>query len=237
MKPIEVAAAAERERIAAEYRRRERELDGELYAPWKAATAFLRFGRVRLAARLLKDAGVFPGPSDPCLEIGYGSLGWLGELVAWGVRESALHGIELDPVRARRAAEVLPAADLRVGDATQLPWPAGAFRLAVQSTVFTSILDGSVRRAVADEITRVLAPGGALVWYDMAVNNPRNPNVRGVSRRELGELFPGLRGDVRSVTLAPPLARWCAPKSWLVAEMLEAIPLLRTHILAVLIKR
>lgn len=237
MRPIEDAAAAERDRIVAEYRRRETELDGDLYAPWKAATSFLRFGRVRLAARLLREAGVFPGPSDPCLEIGYGSLGWLGELVGWGVQEGALHGIELDPVRARRAAEVLPGADLRVGDATQMPWSSGTFRLVIQSTVFTSVLDDGVRRALAAEITRVLAPGGALVWYDMAVNNPRNANVRRVSRRELAALFPGLRGVMRSVTLAPPLARWCAPKSWLLAELLEAIPLLRTHVLAVLVKR
>jgi hypothetical protein len=90
---------------------------------------------------------------------------------------------------------------------------------------------------VAADITRVLAPGGALLWYDFAVNNPRNPNVRRVGRKELQGLFPELRGSIRSVTLAPPLVRLVAPKSWLLATALEAFPFLRTHLLAVLLKR
>jgi ubiquinone/menaquinone biosynthesis C-methylase UbiE len=130
----------------------------------------------------------------------------------------------------------LPAADLRVGDASHLPWPASTFRLVVASTVFTSILDGSVRRVVASEATRVLTSDGALLWYDFAVNNPRNAHARGVRRRELRELFPTLRGRIESVTLAPPLARFVARRSWTLATVLEAIPLLRTHLVAVLAK-
>jgi hypothetical protein len=108
--------------------------------------------------------------------------------------------------------------------------------LAIASTVFTAILDLGMRRMVAQEILRVLKPGGALLWYDLAWNNPRNPNVRGVSRKELAALFPQLRGEVRSVTLAPPLARAVAPRSWTLATLLAAVPGLRSHRLAVLIK-
>lgn len=93
-----------------------------------------------------------------------------------------------------------------------------------------------VRRLVASEIIRVLAPRGALLWYDFAFNNPRNPNVRGINRKEIRNLFPELHGKVRSITLAPPIARIIAPRSWPLATFLEAIPLLRTHLLAVLIK-
>jgi hypothetical protein len=90
---------------------------------------------------------------------------------------------------------------------------------------------------VAGEITRVLAPGGALLWYDFAVNNPWNPHVRKVDRKGLRELFPELSGEIRSITLAPPIARFAAPKSWVLATMLEAIPFLRTHLIGVLVKR
>jgi len=131
---------------------------------------------------------------------------------------------------------ILPLADLRIGDATELPYPSNVFRLVIASTVFTSILDSNVRRLVADEISRVLAKGGALLWYDFAFNNPRNPHVRKVSRKELRSLFPLLTGKIRSVTLAPPLARLIAPWSLTLARLLELIPLLRTHLLAVLVK-
>ncbi len=90
---------------------------------------------------------------------------------------------------------------------------------------------------MAREITRVLTPGGALLWYDFAVNNPRNPNVRKVGREELRALFPELRGRIRSATLAPPLTRMVAPRSWVAATLLEALPPLHTHLLAVLVKK
>jgi ubiquinone/menaquinone biosynthesis C-methylase UbiE len=133
---------------------------------------------------MLRSAAVFPLAGEQCLEVGFGSLGWLGELISWGVRQADLHGIELDSARAAQASQSLPGADLRVGDATDLPWAENAFHLVIASTVFTSILDQRVRQMVAREITRVLASGGALLWYDFAFNNPRNPHVRKVDRKE-----------------------------------------------------
>src|SRR5262245_2735981 len=96
---------AERERIRAEYQRRDQQLSPEVYAPWRPAVALTRAGRSRVAAALLHRAGVFPRAGDPCLEIGFGSLGWLGDLIQWGVRETDLHGVDLDSARVRRAQE------------------------------------------------------------------------------------------------------------------------------------
>jgi ubiquinone/menaquinone biosynthesis C-methylase UbiE len=213
-----------------------REVGRVLYAPWLPESLLGKAGRERAAAILLHRAGVFPKAGDPCLEVGFGWLGWLGTVLSWGVRERDLHGIDLDPIQVNRGREVLSLADLRVGDASNLPWESNRFRLVIASTLFTSLLDQNVRRLAADEITRVLAGGGALLWYDFTVNSPRNPAVRKVNRRELRQLFPRLTGEIRSVTLAPPLARLVAPRSWALATLMEAIPLLRTHLLAVLVK-
>ena len=226
----------ERQRIQAEYKRRGREVSHDRYAPWQPAEMLMREERKRVAAKMLHRAGVFPWRNSSCLEVGYGSLGWLGDLITWGVLEHNLSGIELDQDRAQLAHDILPTADLRTGDATALPWEDNSFHLVIASTVFTSVLNGDVRRLMAAEITRVLKPGGALLWYDFAMNNPANPNVRRVGREELHQLFPLLKGKVRSVTLAPPLARLVAPSSWTMAVLLEAVPLLRTHLLAVLVK-
>jgi SAM-dependent methyltransferase len=236
MSSINDIVAAERARIQAEYARRDNDSAGDLYAPWQAAPLFMHSSRKRVASQLLRRAGLVPIEGESCLEIGFGSMGWLPDLITWGARETDLHGIELSAGRVARARQILPLADLREGDAGSLPWEANTFRLVVASTVFTSILNDTVRRIVAEEIVRVLAPGGALLWYDFALNNPNNPQVRGVGRKELRQLFPELNGDIRSVTLAPPLARFLAPRSWAIAAMLEAIPLLRTHLIAVMVK-
>lgn len=226
----------ERRRIQEEYQRREREIDKNFYAPWQPYEMFMQTSRRRMATRMLHQANVFPGLNSHCMEIGYGRLGWLGDLIAWGVPEKNLHGIELDRERAQVAQTILPHADLRIGDATELPWKEEAFQLVIASTVFTSILDLQVRKILAQEIVRVIAPGGALLWYDFAVNNPKNRNVLRVGKKDLTTLFPALIGNIRRVTLAPPLARVIAGKSWLMATILETIPLLRTHLLAILVK-
>jgi len=233
--PLAGLAAEERRRIRAEYKRRRREVESSRYSPWNPAEMLFRSERKRVAAEMLHEAEVFPRPGDRCLEIGFGSLGLLGDLISWGVRSRDLCGIDLDSDRVAQGREVLPSADLRVGDAVCLPWESNSVRLVVMSTVVSSILDARVRRMVAHEAARVLGPGGAVLWYDFAVNNPSNPHVRRVGRKELKQLFPTLRGKIRSVTLAPPLARLVARRSWLLATVLSSIPLLRTHLLAVLL--
>lgn len=228
------AVADERRRIHAEYQRRERDIEADRYAAWQPAVLFERAGRLHAATRLLRDADRFPRTGDRCLEVGFGAAGWLTDLLSWGVIESDVHGIELDAERAARASRILPAADLRVGDATDLPWSGATFALVVISTVFSSILDERVQQLVAAEAWRVTAPGGAVLVYDLRTNNPANANVRRVDRRDISRLFPGVRARHVSVTLAPPVARWVAPRSRLAAQAMETMPFLRTHLMTVL---
>ena len=227
---------AERERILSEYRRRDADPDRQRYASDSASVLLEQAARRRTAEAMLRSAGAFPDRSSRALEIGCGAVGWGADLLGWGIVPAHLHGIDVSATRIAEARRRLPGADLRVGDAAALPWPDRSFQLVIASTVFTSILDAAVRRRVADEIVRVLTPGGALLWYDFAFNNPRNPGVRKVDRRELRQLFPELAGKVRSITLAPPLARAVAPWSRTLAEAMAAVPFLRTHLLAVLQK-
>jgi hypothetical protein len=125
---------AERRRIQIEYERREREVNFDAYAAWQPTEHLMIEGRTRLAINMLNEARVLPTTTSQCLEIGFGSQGWLSKLINWGVRESNLHGIELDPKRADEARELLPLADLRVGDAVELPWSHDSFNLVITST-------------------------------------------------------------------------------------------------------
>src|SRR5688572_18729415 len=107
----------ERQRMLAENRRRTAEVDWDRYAPWDAAEILTRDERKRRAARMLRDIDAFPLQGDECLEVGFGSLGWLPDLISWGLREPDLYGIELDPIRAKVAMQSLPLANLLVGNA------------------------------------------------------------------------------------------------------------------------
>lgn len=224
----------EADRILEELRRREREVPAGFYGLDRPANLFLRHGQERELRRALEKAGLLPLSGRKVLEIGCGSGNWLEMLERLGATRESLAGIELDSRRAAGCAARFPGADVRTGDASRLPWNDGSFDLVLQSTVFSSILDRRMRQAVAAEMLRVMAPGGAIIWYDFFVDNPSNPNVHGVRRREIAALFPGCRLDLRRTTLAPPLARRIVPVFWTAGALLESLRFLNTHFIGMI---
>jgi SAM-dependent methyltransferase len=222
------------EQIRAEYKRRAQEIPADAYALHHPANLFINQGQTRALLWALKSAGMFPLAERRILEVGSGRGNWLATLEAFEAQRERLAGIDLDVERSAHCARRFPGADIRVGDASKLPWSDGEFDVVLQSTVFTSILDAEMKQAVAREMLRVLKPQGAILWYDFHMNNPRNPHVRGVGRGEIRQLFPGCRMTLRRVTLAPPLARRLVPVSWIACELLEKLRLLNTHYFGVL---
>ncbi len=205
------------------------------YAWSNAAHVFLMQERERAALQALLRHGCLPLEGKAVLEVGCGTGRWLMDFIRWGARPEDLTGIDLLPERLAEARRLCPAGvHLECGSAAQLPWDAGAFAIVLQATMLTSVLDPQVRRQIAAEMRRVLKPGGVILWYDFHMNNPRNPNVRGIPKREIRALFPDCALHLRRVTLAAPVARWLVPRSRLVASLLGAVPLLRTHYLGVL---
>jgi SAM-dependent methyltransferase len=165
------------------------------------------------------------------LDVGCGSGGELLRLVSHGADPVRMHGIDLREEPIRLARERLPPADLRVGDASDLPYADESMNVVLQFTMLSSIVDRGLRSAVAAEMSRVARRDGVIISYDFWLN-PFNPDTRGLRRRELRALFPGHRVEARSVTLAPPVARLICPRSFGLAATLQAVPLLRTHVLA-----
>jgi ubiquinone/menaquinone biosynthesis C-methylase UbiE len=164
------------------------------------------------------------------LEVGCGSGGDLVRLVGHDADPARIHGIDLRADVIGTARRRLPSADLGVANAAELPYPDRSMDLVLQSTVLSSILDAGLRMRIAAEMMRVIRPTGLIVSYDFRIN-PLNRDTRGLSRRELHTLFPSSRVEVRSVTLAPPIARLLAPRWYPLAAALQAVPVLRTHIM------
>jgi ubiquinone/menaquinone biosynthesis C-methylase UbiE len=171
------------------------------------------------------------------LEIGCGAGQWLVEFAAFDFRFANFAGIEIMPERAKLAKERVPGAKILEGDASTLPWADESFDIVFQSTVFTSIKDDEKKKKIADEMKRVCRKTGFILWYDFKIDNPSNSNVKGVARPEIRSLFAPWNCEIRSVTLAPPIARRIVPLSWSLAEDLETFfPFLRTHLIAIIRK-
>jgi SAM-dependent methyltransferase len=93
-----------------------------------------------------------------------------------------------------------------------------------------------MRRKIAGEIDRVLAPGGRLLSYDFAFDNPSNPDVRGIRPAEIRRLFPGFSMTARRITLAPPLGRAIGHLGPTIYFLTSKIRFLCTHYLCLLEK-
>ncbi len=184
----------------------------------------------RALLHALRRAGITSIADRTILEVGCGTGQWIRALVRWGAQPSRVTGVDLLADRIASARQLCaPGSRLLAGSAAKLPFPDASFDIVLQSTVFTSILDEQLRAHAAAEMLRVLRPSGVLLWYDFFVDNPRNPDVRAVRRRELEKLFPSCAMDLRRTTLAPPLARWIAPRSWVAGTALSIFPFLCTH--------
>lgn len=189
---------------------------------------------------LLRGLALRPGsPQDwRVLEVGCGGGGNLLDLLRLGCQPEHLTGLELLPERLAAAQVCLPAAvRLQGGDATTAPIAPASQDVVLQFTVFSSILAADLQQRLAAAMWRWLKPGGAVVWYDFVVNNPRNPDVRGVPLARVRALFP--EGELRAerLTLAPPLARAVCRVHPRLYGLFNALPLLRTHRLVWIEKR
>jgi SAM-dependent methyltransferase len=220
-------------RIARVYAARAREVPAHRDSIHEPGNLFIAQERARVFLQALGRHGLLPLEGRDLLEIGCGTGSWLRELLHFGARAERLAGGDLLAERLVEARTRLPRAVRLVrADGAHMPFPDGAFDLVLQSTMFSSILDGNVRQIVAREMRRLVRPGGLIAWYDARVRSPRNPHFAGIGRRELAALFPGCRLHLTPVTLAPPVARRLAPVSLLACHLLAVVPLFCTHYFA-----
>jgi len=229
------SARTDEARIRAAYARREE--DDARYSWFSPGYQFMAQQRERRLLALLRRYGFADLKSKTILEVGCGTGQWLRDFIKWGAHPENITGVDLLLDRVSRAQQLCPAAlHLQCASAAQLPFPDRRFDLVFQSTVFTSILDGALKAQIAAEMIRVIKDDGLILWYDFRVDNPWNPDVRGVNRHEIEKLFPACRVTLRRMTLAPPVVRRLAPYSWMGCYLLEKIPWLCTHYLGAIQK-
>jgi SAM-dependent methyltransferase len=221
--------------------RAEQERINQVYRQWHGGAALARYAwhrpeivrqaatRARVLSTLLPLTVGRDLSAVRALDVGCGGGGFLRQLIDWGATPAHLAGSELQPDRLEQA---------RARTAHGVRWHLGGLDafgddsvdLVSAHTVFSSILDDDLRRALAAEMWRVLRPGGWTMIFDFRYGNPRNAQVRKVTDVELLRFWPADRRHYRSLVLAPPLSRALAALPWLLPETLASlIPVLRSH--------
>jgi SAM-dependent methyltransferase len=227
--PSEVRAVVER------YERRD---VGDLYSMTRPEILPAFQERQRGLLKLLRCHAPKSFEELRALEVGCGTGGNLLELIQLGFDPAHLVGSELLHDRVARARHKLPAGTkIHEGDAAALPFEAASFDIVYVSLVFSSLLDDGFQSQLASRMWTWVRPGGGILWYDFVYDNPSNKDVRGVSVSRVRQLFPEGRLIVRRVTLAPPISRFVCKVHPFAYQLLNTIPLLRTHVLCWVGKR
>lgn len=192
------------------------------------------------------------------LEVGCGNGHILQRFIEFGADEA--WGIELMENRVAMARQRYSGLHVQQGDAASLPYTEGMFDVVMQFMCVSSVLDREVRKQIANEMWRVLRPGGVFLSYDLRPPSKTYRLVRSVlgrakrlfvrpKLRELGHVTPigplgmdefrtwglGMEMKVYSLSLDFKLAKvamYCRP----LAEMLALFPWLRTSFLIVMRK-
>jgi len=222
------------DRLRREYDNRRLRLAGsDMYSPFNVANLFIIQQRQRAVLKQLRRHGFFPLENRRVLELGCGAGGILLEFLNFGASASTLHGTELLLDRVQIARARVSNLPLTCADGQDLPYARDSFDLSMQFTVFSSILDDTIRARLAGEMLRVTRPGGMILWYDFWLN-PVNRQTMGMRPAEVRRLFPDCNLEFHKVTLAPPLARRLVPFSWGIALFLETLRLFNSHYLVLI---
>ena len=192
------------EKIRERYKRRENLPEKSWYSYFNPGNLFIIQERHKKILELLDRYKMNPLDNKKILDIGCGNGGWLRDFIQWGARPQNLYGIDLLEERINGAKLINPNINFVCGNAQALKFPDENFDIVLQATCFTSIFDLEMKKKIALEMLRVLKNDGIILWYDFRYNNLKNPDVRGIQKREIEELFPNCKYDFNLITLAPP---------------------------------
>lgn len=120
----------------------------------QAVVAVLNEAGVRLGGRTVLDLGCGPGIH-------------LRFLVELGASPERCHGIDLMEDRIAYARSANPAMTFTQGDALDSGLE-GPFDIVCQFTALSNQLEDEQRQQFANEMRRLVAPGGVILWHDIA---------------------------------------------------------------------
>lgn len=190
-------------------------------------------GYARLAAELQTSllsslSSSIPSAGGRLVDLGCGDGSLAGE--ANIVEPTEWIGVDLRPEAISTARERFPDLKFIVASADAVALDAASADVVVARLLFSSLPSAELEAAVAEEVARLLRPGGWLVWLDLRYANPTNRAVHGLSRARIARLFPGWKQELRASGLLPPLARRLGRTTRVAYPAFSLLPMLRSHL-------
>lgn len=151
-------------RVQAEYRERDAAGLSRVYDYLNPAFLYHMQERERAILSILSRQDVSLSEAH-VLEVGCGTGHILERFIEFGA--SKVHGIDLMGQRLKTGKDRYPTISFVEGNGAKLPFKNSSFDIVMQFMCLSSVLDDSVTKLIADEMLRVLKPGGLVLYYDL----------------------------------------------------------------------
>jgi hypothetical protein len=126
--------------------------------------------------------------TDHLLDVGASTGYGLWQFLQSGFPIAHLHGIDLFEDRVSEGLARTPGLDLRLGDATAMPYKHGEFKLVCEQFCFCHIPDDSAKVKIAAEMMRVSSK--FILLQDWRLGS-ESRKLYGLPPRRISEWFPG----------------------------------------------
>lgn len=193
--------------------------------------------RIRHYKQMLSQNNAMPLAERKLLDVGCSTGGWLVcACDHWGGKLQNCYGLELRQEVVEQGREMYPGLNFIAASADKMPLEDEYFDIVHQSMMLSSVLEGDFQKAIANEMWRVLKPGGYILWFDF-ICNPFNPNTMGMRKKHVRRLFPHADWiDCKRIGVAPPICRVVNHISERIVPWLEKLLFLNAYYLVMLQK-
>jgi len=174
------------------------------------------------------------GPEILVLDVGCGTGNNLADFIKYGYLPENLFGIDINKKQLKGTYYLHSNLNIVSADACFIPFASKTFDVCLSFDLF-AVIEPSKRKRVADEIIRVLKPGGILLWFDLRLKS-NSSGVWAVPFNEIKRLFNGFEFHLKQIGLVPPLARLLSKYSTTLTHIVALIPVLHSHLCGAIIK-
>lgn len=146
------------------------------------------------------------------LDVGCGNGANVFQFLRLNYQIENITGIDINDERLSIAQKIYPNADFILEDASKMQFEDNTFDLVYESTMFSTLPDDSLCRAIADEMIRVCKVGGYILLIDWRIPKPNNPNYNALTKKKLTSFFKVGSATkfiaVEKGALVPPVGRF-----------------------------
>jgi len=139
----------------------------QMWLPFSEAEIAHRNQQQIAISKLLRMVGKFDLSGMKILDIGCGTGRILRQCLDYGASPENLYGVDIIESRIQKAQKLSPNIFFDVTDGLAINLPDEDFDLVMQFVVFSSIYSEKLRQKLAEEMKRLLKPGGYIFWWDV----------------------------------------------------------------------